>query len=329
MTPIALMIASAIGYYFSRIEKTPITGRKRFIAFTKDQLKKINQLELQQLLHMYNSKLLTNEHPLTKRVGMVAKRLLDANKDIEMIKDHEWTVSVIDDDEAINAFVLPSRNIFVFTGLLKVCDNDDQLAIVLSHEISHAILYHSIEMVFFLSCNSVSNIFLLQMSHAHIVDLFYIGLIGVLWMFLPTDSIAALSTALSKFILKATVETPYSKQLETEADEVGLQLAAKSCFDVREAYAFWKKMSIYEKQKNQVMTGGLETPVQIELLATHPSHEARCENLDKLIEDAIDYRKHCDCPPLPKLDPRERVKSLEKQQVFVNPLDEKILKVNV
>jgi len=77
----------------------------------------------------------------------VAKQLLDRNKDIEQINEHDWSVSVVDDENTMNAFVLPSGNIFVFTGLLKICDNDDQLGIVLAHEISHAILLHGLEMV--------------------------------------------------------------------------------------------------------------------------------------------------------------------------------------
>ena len=128
---IALVIASLSVYYYTHIQETPITKRKRFIAFTKEQFNLLNKLELESQLQIYQSKLLPNENPVTRRVAKVAKQLLDRNKSIEQVNEHEWSVSVIDDDNTMNAFVLPSGNIFVFTGLLKICENDDQLGIVL------------------------------------------------------------------------------------------------------------------------------------------------------------------------------------------------------
>lgn len=107
----------------------------------------LNKLALEAQLEQLSGKLLPNENTSTQRVAKVAKQILHANKDIEQIKAHEWSVSVIEDDKSVNAFVLTTGNIFVFTGLLKLVDNDDQLAIVLSHEICHAILSHSVEQV--------------------------------------------------------------------------------------------------------------------------------------------------------------------------------------
>src|SRR5699024_10330811 len=143
----ALVIGSMAFYYFTHIQETPLTKRKRFIAFTQEQFSLLNQIELESQLQLYNSNLLPNSNASTQRVARVAKQLLDRNKDIEQINEHDWSVSVIDDENTMNAFVLPSGNIFVFTGLLKICDNDDQLGIDLAHEISHAILLHGLEMV--------------------------------------------------------------------------------------------------------------------------------------------------------------------------------------
>ena len=140
-----LIVTSMTFYYYSHIQETPITNRKRFIAFTPEQFKFLNKLELESQLQTY--KLLPTDHRSTKRVAKIVKQLLEPNKDLAEIKSHDWSVSVIDDDNTMNAFVLPSGNIFVFSGLLKLCDNDDQLGIVLSHEISHALLNHGIEMV--------------------------------------------------------------------------------------------------------------------------------------------------------------------------------------
>lgn len=128
------LLASVVGFFFyytSHLEPTPITNRTRFIAFTHDQFKMLNKIELEAQLAQYKSKLLPNNHPITRRVATIAKQLLDRNQDIETIAEMEWTVSVIDDLNVMNAFVLASGNIFVFSGLLNICDNNDQLGIIL------------------------------------------------------------------------------------------------------------------------------------------------------------------------------------------------------
>lgn len=147
LTPFALFLCGVYAYYLMHIEETPITKRKRFIAFTHNQFDFLNKLELEAQLEANKDKLLPTDHPYTLNVAKVAKQLLDGNKDIDSINQHDWSVSVINDPDTMNAFVLASGNIFVFSGLLQICDNNDQLGVVLSHEMSHAILNHGIEMV--------------------------------------------------------------------------------------------------------------------------------------------------------------------------------------
>src|SRR6218665_3932996 len=112
------------------------------------------------------------------------------------------------------------------------------------------------------------------MSHAHIVDLIFIGVIGVLWMFIPTDFLALVMTAFSRLVLRISLDAPYSRMLETEADEVGLELAAKACLDIREASIFWEKMHIIEQE----VSGIPQLDVDVEFLMTHPTHEHRAGN---------------------------------------------------
>lgn len=143
--------------------------------------------------------------------------------------------------------------------------------------------------------------------------MFFIGLIGLAWTLLPTDFIAAAGTALSRFVLRVMFDTPYSKLLESEADEVGLILAAKACFDVREAAAFWKKMEIIEHARESDMgLGNAEMKVNIDFLNTHPSHEKRFEHLNKIMPESIQCRIDKGCPPLPRVDPRDKIEVLKK-----------------
>ncbi|KAH7970765.1 hypothetical protein HPB49_015382 [Dermacentor silvarum] len=154
-----------------------------------------------------------------------------------------------------------------------------------------------------------------QVSYAHLIDFALVGFLAAIWAIMPTDGIAVVTHWFFEKVVSLLLRLPYSRKLELEADEVGLQLAAKACFDVREASAFWTKMSL--------MGSALD---DVEFISTHPSHEHRSEYLDNLMNNAIELRRQCHCPRLPPQDPRvlmsmlkEEVKqeSLAKQGIVV------------
>lgn len=286
-------------YYFSHIQETPITHRRRFVAFTPEQFKKISDFEFEMQYALFEEHLIPATHPVYNRVVRVANQLLHGNRDIDEIHKLSWSVSVID-SPIKNAFVLPSGQIFVFAGMLEICTNDEQLGNVLAHEMAHCVLSHGAE----------------QVSYAHLVDFALVGFLAAIWAIMPTDGIAVVTHWFFEKVVSLLLRLPYSRKLELEADEVGLQLAAKACFDVREASAFWTKMGL--------MSNALE---DVEFISTHPSHERRSEHLDNLMNSAIELRNECRCPRLPHKDPRvlmsmlkEEVKqqeSLPKQGVVV------------
>jgi len=78
----------------------------------------------------------------------VAQRLLKANKDLPQFQNKDWTITVVDDDSHCNAFVLPCGSVFVFSGLLKLCESDDELAVILGHEMAHAVMGHGVSLHF-------------------------------------------------------------------------------------------------------------------------------------------------------------------------------------
>ena len=116
----------------------------RFVALYPDQVKKISRQEFDGLLQEFSEDILPNNDKLYNRVVAVSNRLLEGNKDLRQIYDKSWTVTVVD-QPVRNAFVLPSGNIFVFRGMLDLCKNDDQLGIVIGHEMAHAVLGHVAE----------------------------------------------------------------------------------------------------------------------------------------------------------------------------------------
>ncbi|RWS07530.1 metalloendopeptidase OMA1-like protein [Dinothrombium tinctorium] len=305
---LSAFISLAYVYYHSHVEETPLTKRKRFVIFSPQQFNELAEYEHKMYLTQFNERLLPVNHPDCKRVEKVANRLLKANLDIKEIYEKKWSITVVNAPEIKNAFVLPSGRIFVFTGILNITSNDDQLGNVIAHEMSHAILGHGAELL----------------SRAQFFEVFAICAIGLLWAIVPFDASAAFMTWFFRKIMDIAVHLPYNRQLEQEADVVGLQIAAKACFDIREAVVFWRKMSLKDKVEIEAMFGTTETP-NIEFLSSHPSHETRAENIESLLPVFLQLREKCNCPKLPLLDPRDRFEQQKKE--FERKLKEKTAKI--
>ncbi|CAH0391455.1 unnamed protein product [Bemisia tabaci] len=269
-------------YYVTHLKEDPLTGRKRFIMFSENQIEQLANLERDQLVNAYGNEIVPITHPYYKRVVRVAHRLILANKDIIEVRKHEWEVTVVKSDE-VNAFVLPNGSIFIFSGMLDLCLNDDQLGIVLGHEMSHCLLKHVTELL----------------SQMHVLDLLLLIPIVFIWALLPS-TLAALAHGIAEYWQSLRFQLPFNRKLEIEADTVGLMLAAKACFDVREASAFWAQMQMHDKS----LPGA---PKIEEWMSTHPSHENRRAILDSKMDEAIRVRDQHQCPALPRYDPRLRL----------------------
>lgn len=172
---------------------------------------------------------------------------------------YEWQVRVFEDPSA-NAFALPGGRIGVHTGLLRVAKNQDQLATVLGHEVSHVIAGHANERV------STQQLTAVGLSLAQVAADPSNPLHGQL--------LGALGVGAQVGIL-----LPYSRTHEREADLHGLDLMARAGFDPRESVALWQNMAA---------AGGERPP---EFLSTHPSPETRIEDLRKRIPAAEALRE--------------------------------------
>ncbi|XP_015523282.1 metalloendopeptidase OMA1, mitochondrial [Neodiprion lecontei] len=267
-------------YYVLHIENAPITNRPRFIMFTKQQQAAFEKFQLELHLEEHMDKILPHNHPVYQQLLKVTTRLLNANKDLPYIKEKNWTLSVIDLPEN-NAFVLPGGNIFIFTGILKMIENEDQLSFIIAHEMAHSLLKHAME----------------QVSNGFIIDVLLLLPIVIIWALFP-DSIALILQLTGYQILNIFHDLPYNRALESEADEVGLTLSAKACVDVREAVVFWKMMRSLEELNAE--------PTNVTWLSTHPNHKDRAENLNGLMSKAIALRGSYQCPGLSPVDPRKK-----------------------
>ncbi|KAJ2036812.1 metalloendopeptidase [Coemansia sp. S155-1] len=191
---------------------------------------------------------------MDRDVRKVAKRLIDATD-----TENDWEVHVIYAPDEKNAFVLPGGKIFVFSGLLSVTQDDDGLATVLSHEIAHQLANHSAE----------------KLSQANLLGFLYL-----VASFFVDPNFLQFGRAMSTLLL----ELPNSRQCEQEADQLGLYLMAKACYDPEQAVSLWQRMKAAE----------LSSPPQF--LNTHPSTDSRIENIRALLPQANMKRETANCP---------------------------------
>ncbi|XP_068204348.1 metalloendopeptidase OMA1, mitochondrial-like [Palaemon carinicauda] len=289
----ALLGTASYTYYDEHVVPAPLTGRRRFMVFTPDQLHAIARHQYTEEVSQYAHLLMPENHPMVSVVKRIGESLLQANKNIPQLYTKSWTVTVIDDPN-VNCYVLPSGDIVMFRGMMDLLENDDQIAAVLAHEMSHAILEHASE----------------QLSRGYLLDVLILLPLAVIWAFIPSDGLALVTQWFLSQVVTVLLKLPYSRSLEEEADSVGLQLAAKACYDVREASAFWGKMCILDKIREKQVGSSPEDAVW---LSTHPSNIERQEKIDAKMEEAISIRNFCHCPRLDERDPRQMIKILQKQ----------------
>jgi len=259
-------------YYLSHLEETPVTRRKRFIIVDSRQLEDIASIQWRSIDDSLEKSKLPIYHPQHQKVFRIVKRIVMANqsKEVNQIK---WQVNVIESDE-VNAFVLANGQVYVHTGILNAMHNDNELAGVLGHEIAHAILNHSAEML------SMSGFF----------NVFSLVVLTLTWAFIPTDGTAFVVSLLQNMFEDLIINLPYSRKLEREADEVGLLLAARACYDIRYVPRFWHRMHVEQE-------GGVASGV-VKWFSTHPTNESRVKHIDGLLPEALELRSYFECPEL-------------------------------
>jgi predicted Zn-dependent protease len=245
----------------------PVTGRK--------QLSLVNESDLRLMaVSQYNTFLSENkvlnpgnnrDAAMVDRVGAKIANAITSYYEKEgkpsVMEGYKWEFNTIDDNSVVNAWCMPGGKVVVYTGLLPVTQNETALAVVMGHEIAHAVAKHGNE----------------RMSQALVQQMGGMALQVALSekpqetqnLFMTTYGIGSEVGAM----------LPWSRQQETEADQYGLIFIAMAGYDPREALPFWQRMS---------ETGGAKPP---EFLSTHPSDETRLKKLQQFIPEAMKYYK--------------------------------------
>ncbi|MBG0756839.1 Zn-dependent protease [Vibrio cidicii] len=225
------------------------TGRNQLLMFSDAEMSTLGANSFEQ---MKKETPISQDKALNQYVQCVAKAITNTIPPQPSFK--EWEV-VVFDSEQVNAFALPGGKIGVYTGLLNVAVNQDQLATVIGHEVAHVLAEHSNER---LSQSQIANAGL-QLANVAIGASEY-------------KEYQKLTMAALGVGVQYGVILPYGRTQESEADLVGLEYMAKAGFDPNQSIELWKNMA--------KASGGKQPP---ELLSTHPSHNTRIKDLQTKI----------------------------------------------
>ncbi|OXG29388.1 metalloendopeptidase [Cryptococcus neoformans A2-102-5] len=196
---------------------------------------------------------------------------------LKQFESPDWRVYVINSPE-VNAFALPSRDVFVYTGLLDTLPGDDvMLSAILAHEIAHVVERHTVENLGFLNLATVGFDVLRGLAFAFTISFPFIA-----------DS----AGVCINWINNVLADRAYSRRLEMEADAVGLQIMATAGYDPRAASDLWELMACVEDDA-AAMGQGISVENRFSLLRTHPTSDVRQKALSKDMEGALKiWRDH-------------------------------------
>jgi predicted Zn-dependent protease len=247
----------------SACSTVPITGRSQLNLIPGNSMLSMSLQQYDAFLK--DHKLSTNKEQtdMVKRVGAriqgAVERYLAANNMSSRLAEYKWEFNLVEDKE-VNAWCMPGGKVVVYTGILPVTKGEAGLAVVMGHEIAHAVAEHGNE----------------RMSQ---------GLLAEFGGMALSEALSAKPAATQQLWMAVYgvgaqygAILPYGRLQESEADHLGLIFMAMAGYDPNEAVSFWQRMA---SQKE-----GAGVP---QFLSTHPSDDTRIENIRRLIPEAMRY----------------------------------------
>ncbi|TVQ08548.1 MAG: M48 family peptidase [Bacteroidetes bacterium] len=242
-----------------------VTGRKQLNLVSESQIQLMAVSQYRTFLTEH--KVVGSGNANAAMVNRVGNRIANAVTSYytsqgksQVLDGFNWEFNTIESEE-VNAWCMPGGKVVVYTGLFGVTQNETALAIVIGHEIAHAVAKHGNE----------------RMSQALVQQLGGMALdVALANEPEQTRNLFLISYGLGS---QVGAMLPWSRQQETEADKYGLIFSAMAGYDPREAIPFWQRMSA---------AGGAKPP---EFLSTHPSDDRRMRDLKKFMPEALKYYK--------------------------------------
>jgi len=255
--PIILLALTV--YYCSTV---PITGRSQLSLIPASEMNAMSFSQYSEFIK--TNKLSSNKTDVdvVKRVGVRIQKAVEtyfAQKNLSKELDgYQWEFNVVESEE-VNAWCMPGGKVVVYTGILPVTKDETGLAVVMGHEIAHAIAQHGGE----------------RMSQGLLQQLGGVAL-SVALANEPQETQALFYTA---YGIGTTIGVmlPFSRTHESEADRLGLVFMAMAGYDPNAAVDFWTRMAANSKGAPP------------EWLSTHPSNETRIADIKKLLPEALSY----------------------------------------
>ena len=243
----------------------PVTGRKQMSLVSSSEIMQLSADQYQQVLR--ESKLSTNaeQTEMVKRVGSRIEKAVEqymAEKGASsQLQGFNWEFNLIEDDKTVNAWAMPGGKVAFYTGIMPICKDEKGVAVVMGHEVAHAIANHGRE----------------RMSQGLIAQ-FGLGTLSVAMGQNPTATQQVFMQAVGMGTNVGMLS--FSRKHESEADHIGLIFMAMAGYDPSEAPMFWERM--------RDLSSGEAPP---EFLSTHPSHETRVKDLQGWMPEAMPYYK--------------------------------------
>lgn len=257
-----LIAMLALAFVAAGCETNPVTGRQQLMLVSEDSAIAASKEAYVAMLQPLEEKgQINNNAAETARIERITSLLIpQAIKFRPETESWEWSIKVIDEPKTVNAWAMAGGKMAIYTGLIDQLNaTDDELAQVLGHEISHALAKHTAE----------------RMSRAIAMQA------GLGAVALSTSGSQYGGLALQGAQLAAVVglELPNSRGAESEADRIGMELAAKAGFDPKAAVTLWDKMG---------KVGGGDGS-GFDFLSTHPAPEKRMETLNAMVPEMMPY----------------------------------------
>jgi predicted Zn-dependent protease len=259
---ILLVVLIVVVLILSGCATVPLTGRSQLNLISEPTLLKMSVDSYRQVLRESrlsdNRKDVSRVNRVGRRVAQAAEAFLADSGLASEIGNYQWEFSLIDDDDMVNAWCMPGGKIAVYTGMLPISKNDAGLAVVISHEVAHALAKHGNE--------RMSQQLLAQMGGA------------ALSVALTRQPAATRNLFLNAYGVGVQVGflLPYSRKHEYEADRIGLTIMALAGYDPHEALPFWQRM-IKASDRG-------DPPV---FLTTHPAPPDRIREIQLYIPEAM------------------------------------------
>jgi predicted Zn-dependent protease len=250
-----ILLAALTPLVIGACASTPVTGRKQLMLVSEDSAIAASQQAYQEMLAPYAQKgRLNNDPALRERVEAITARLIPPAVEYRPeTAQWDWQITVIDDPETLNAWAMAGGKMAIYTGIIqKLALTDDEIAQIMGHEIAHALAKHTAERM---------SVAVASDAAASIAGAVLGERLGD-----PQLTQQGLSAAAA-----VALQLPNSRGQETEADRIGIELAARAGYNPEAAVSLWQKMIR--------ATGNAG---RFDFLSTHPASEKRVEALQEL-----------------------------------------------